>query len=110
MADLENCKTLDLKNLGVLVKPPSKMVAQPICAINYGKIYYGAKVYEFRDTWLEYVGTFYSLSESALKKELKESFNCHYLMTRNIKNFVNWYQSFGRKLTTEEIKSISKKF
>lgn len=101
-----------LKNLGINILPPTKMVAEPFKLVDFdGLTYYCAKIYEFRDTWIEYVTTIYCTNEPDLKKQLKEYYNCDYFMERTLKNFLNWYQKLThKKLDKKSIKKVSKKF
>ena len=106
---LENSRTL--KNLGIDIKPATKNVANTFtCEDIDGVTYFGAEIYEFRDIYLVYTTCIYACSEPELKTQLKNLYNCEYFMRRTLNNFCQWYQSFGKKLTNNEINSISKKF
>lgn len=100
-----------IKNLGVNILPPVKNFAISFMIKDKERNYFCADIYEFRETFCEYIGNIHTYSEKDLKNELKKSFNVDYLMQRNIKNFTEWYEKISnKKLTEKQIKKVSLKF
>lgn len=101
-----------LKNLGIEIMPPTKIVARPFQVVDIdNEIYYAAEISEFRDFWLEPIGVIFALTEIDLKNQLKTLYNCDHLMERNLKNFVSWYENItNKKLSNKEVKKVVDKF
>jgi len=101
-----------LKNLGIDILPPTKMVARSFKIIDIdNEVYFGAEISEFRDLWLEQVGVIFAMNETELKKILNSDYNCEYFTERTLENFVIWYKKVsGRQLSVNEIKKVINKF
>lgn len=101
-----------LKNLGIDILPPTKMVARPFKIKDIdNSIYYAAEVSEFRDFWLEPVQVVFAINEAELKERLNKVYRCEYFMERTLKNFVAWYESItNKKLSDSDIKKLAHKF
>lgn len=107
-----------LKELDIDVMPATKYVANPFKIIDerYDSVIYAAEVYEFRDSWLEFVCCIFALTEQDLAKQLKDIYNCEYPYPlpkeRTLHGFMDWWQNHvkGNSPTCEQYDNIIDKF